>query len=191
MATRPRQMTPGWLGLQQGLPRGTRVAVMVKRSGHIVPWRLGWQQGLATLHLGGWDGNRAWPHSTRVIEVATGSVLIAPERLDGNRAWPHATREAEMPTGSDQMAPGGLWWQQGLATWHQGGYDCYRAWPHGTRVTRMATGHGHITLGRLGWHQGLNTCQGGWDGYSAWQHGTRDAKVALGSGHMAPERMEC
>ena len=44
MATGPRQMTPGWLGLQQGWPSGTRVAVMVK--------------SLATWYHGGWDGNR-------------------------------------------------------------------------------------------------------------------------------------
>ena len=74
---------------------------------------------------------------------------------DGNKAWPHATREIEMATGSGQMAPLRLGWKQSLATWHQGRRDYDRAWPHGTRVAGMALGHGQMTPGRLGLHKGL------------------------------------
>ena len=51
----------------------------------------------------------AWPDSTGVIGMATGSVLMALERLgtwEGNRAWPHDTREVWMASGSGHMAPG-------------------------------------------------------------------------------------
>ena len=62
---------------------------MATGSGHMAQGWLGWQQGLAKRHQGGWDGNRAWPY---------------------------ATKEAELATGSGQMAPGRLGLRQGLAT---------------------------------------------------------------------------
>ena len=87
------------------------------------------------------------------------------------------------------MAPGRLGWQQGIDTWHQGGWDGNRAWSHGTseagmstgsgtRVTCMATVPGHIAPGWLGWH-----------GNMAWPHGTREAGMAAGPGHIAPGRL--
>ena len=70
--------------------------------------RLGWQQGLATWHQGGWDGNRIWPHGTRVACI-------------DYSAQPHGTRVAGMATGPGHMVPVRLGWQQDLATWHKGG----------------------------------------------------------------------
>ena len=73
---------------------------MATGPGHMPPGRLRWQQGLAKWHHGGWDGNRAWPHGTRVACMAS---------LSGC------------------MALGWLGWQQGLAIWHQGDWDGNRA----------------------------------------------------------------
>ena len=84
------------------------------------PGRLGWQQGLATWHQGGWDGNRAWPH-------------INQDDWDGNRVCPHGSKEAGVATGPSHMAPVRLKLQQGLAKWPQGGW--------------VATGPGHIGQG--------------------------------------------
>ena len=148
---------------------------MVTLPGNMAPGWLGWEQGLATWHQGGLDGNRAWPLDTRVAGMATGTCHLAPEWLvwlqcpaawhqggwDGNTAWPHGTREAVMATGPGHMAPGRLGWHQGLATWHQGGLygyiarrhgtrvdgNCNRALPHGTREAGMATGPGQIAPG--------------------------------------------
>ena len=83
-----------------------------------------------------------------------------------------------MASRSDHMAPGWLGWQQGLATWHQGGWDGNRVWPHGTRVAGMATGPGQMAPRRQGWPQGLATWQqGGWDG-------NRAACMAIVPGNM-------
>ena len=76
--------------------------------------RLGWQQG--RLY-----GYSAQPHGTRVAGLATGSGQKHQGVWDCTRAWPNASREADMATGYGQMAPERLGWQQGLATWHQGG----------------------------------------------------------------------
>ena len=159
---------------------------MATGPAHMAPGRLEWQQGLTTWHKGGWDGNRVWPHGTRVAGMATGSCHTPPGRLRR---------------------------QQGLAKWHQGGWNCDRVWPHGTRVAGMETGQCHMeavtgnrpacmakvpdmiqgwlgcqkATGRLGWHQGLTTLhQGCGDGNRAWPHGIREAWMATGSGPMAP-----
>ena len=73
---------------------------------HMEPGRLGWQQGLATWHKVGWDGNRVWPHGTRVAGMATGSDHMPPGRLRRQQVWPNGTREAGIVTGSGHMALG-------------------------------------------------------------------------------------
>ena len=107
---------------------------MATGPGKMAPVRLVWLQCPTTWQQGGWDGNRARPHGTREAGMATGPGHMAGPLLwlqcparwhkggwDGNRTWAQATREAEMATGSGQIAPWRLVWQQGLATWHQGG----------------------------------------------------------------------
>ena len=70
-----------------------------------------------------------------------------------------------MATVPSHMVPGRLVWQQGLAPWHQGGWDGNRAWPNDTKEAGMATEPGHMATGRLG--------------------GNRTACMATVPGHMA------
>ena len=128
MATGPGHMALGRLGWQQGLdpwhqggwdgnrtwPNDTKEAGMATEPGHMATGRLGWQQG----RLYGYSARQ---HGTRVAGLATGSWQKHQGVWDCTRAWPNASREAEMETGYGQMAPERLEWQQGLATWHQGG----------------------------------------------------------------------
>ena len=81
-----------------------------------------------------------------------------------------------MATGPGHMAPGRLGWQQGLSTWHHGGFfrlqypatwhqkgwDGNRAWPYGTREAGMATGPLVWLQCPATWHKG------GWDGNRVW-----------------------
>ena len=97
--------------------------------------------------------------------MAPGRLIWQQCHLYSYSARPHGTRVAGMATGSGQMAPGRLECQQGLATWHQRGWDGNRAWPHSTRVVGMATGPGHVA-------------EVGWDGHRVRPHGTREAGMA-------------
>ena len=81
---------------------------MATLSGCMAPGWLGWQQGLATWHQGGWDGNRALPNDTRVAGMATGMATWHQGGCDCVKVWPHGTRKAVMATGSSHMAPGRL-----------------------------------------------------------------------------------
>ena len=155
MATVPGHMAQGWLGWQQGLAKSTRESGVATGPVHMVPGSLECQQGLATWHQRGWDCNRAWPHSTRVVGMATGPCNVAEGGWDGYRVWPHGTREAGManrawPHGTVEagMLTVLLVWLKCPATWHNDGLDGNRVW---------------LTApGSLGWQQGLATClQGG------------------------------
>ena len=100
---------------------------MASLSVHMVPGRLGLRKGLTKWHQCSWDGNRTWPHDTRVIVSLQCPAAWHHGGWDGNTARPNGTREAVMATGPGHMAPGWLGWQQGLATWHQGGLYGYIA----------------------------------------------------------------